>query len=349
MPPDHRSARPPQDGLSSQAVQTIEQEAKSFKAFLLKVSNDYWLTLSSTLAFTLLLSTFPIVMVLLSILGFLPGRFNQAAINTVIQGIIHAPPSQLHPTELISAINTELQRSSGIFGLIAVVSSLLFGSQLFVVLETCFSIVYRVRPRPLIRQQVIAISMFFLFLLLVPVMVFTASAPTLTFSLVQHTPLGHLSFFARAAGPLGGLLASFIFFEFIYVVVPNMHIRLRHGAAGALVSAVALQLYLALFPLYATYFLNSLPGIAGLIALFLIFFYYVAVIFILGAEVNAFFVEGVRPMPNDLVAFVTTMAGKLNQDIPAHEAQSHVDTRPTDQADKEHAINVVTKTEEKET
>ena len=346
MSPDHRSARAHQDAFSSQAAQTIKQEVRSFQAFLLKVSNDYSLTLSSALAFTLLLSTFPTVIALLSIHGFLLGRFDQAVINTVVQGIIHAPPSQLHPTELIRAVNTELQRSSGILGLIALVSSLVFGSQLFVVLETCFSIIYRIRPRPLIRQQMVAMAMFLLFLLLVPLMIFTASTPALTFSLVQQTPVGHSPFLARAAGPLGGFLASFLFFESIYVVVPNMHIRLRHGAIGALVASVALQLYLALFPLYATYFLNSLPGIAGLTALLLIFFYYVAVILLLGAEVNAFFVEGVRPMPNDLVAFVTTMAGKLNQDIPADEAHTHVDTHPTDQADKEHAIDIVTKSEE---
>ena len=174
MPPDHRSARAHQDAPSSQAIQTIKQEVKSFKAFLVKVSNDYSLTFSSALAFTLLLSTFPTVIALLSIFGFLLGRFDQAVINTVVQGIIHAPPSQLQPTELIKAVNTELQRSSGILGLIALVSSLVFGSQLFVVLETCFSIIYRIRPRPLIRQQVVAIAMFFLFLLLVPLMVFTA-------------------------------------------------------------------------------------------------------------------------------------------------------------------------------
>jgi len=86
-------------------------------------------------------------------------------------------------------------------------------------------------------------------------------------------------------------------------------------------------------------------GVAGLFALLLVFFYYFAAILLLGAEVNAFFVEGVRPMPNDLAAFVTTMAGKLNQDIPEKEAQTHVDTQATEQATQEHAADVVAKTE----
>ncbi|GAC1299407.1 MAG: YihY/virulence factor BrkB family protein [Ktedonobacteraceae bacterium] len=311
----------------------------------MKCVNDWSLTLSAALAYTILFSTFPIVLVLLAILGFLLGLFDPAVTNAIVQGIVHALPSQLQPADLVKTINVELQHSSGILGLMALVSSLFFGSQLFVMLETCFSIIYHVRPRALIRQQLVAFAMFLLFLLLVPIMVFTASTPMLAFSLVQHTPLGRLPFLAHGAGPLGGWLASFLLFEFIYVVVPNMHIRLQHAALGALVSTVALQLYLALFPLYATYFLTSVPGLAGLFILLLIFFYYFAAIFLLGAEVNAFFVEGVRPMPNDLVSFVTTMAGKLNQDIPAKEAQTHVDTQSTEQADQEHAAEVITKTE----
>src|SRR5947209_11252636 len=112
-------------------------------------------------------------------------------------------------------------------------------------LETCFSIIYRVRPRPLIRQQMVAFAMFSLFLLLVPMMIFTASIPTLVFS------LGRVPVPSWTVDPLGGWLASFLLFESIYVLVPNMHIRWRRGALGAVVATVALQLYLALFPLYA--------------------------------------------------------------------------------------------------
>ena len=344
IPPD-KTTKPGQESFSSQAVQTIDQGAKSFKTFLKKVTNDSSLTFSAALAYTLMFSAFPIVLALLSLLGLLLGQFSKTATNTFVQGITHHLPGQLQSIELIKSVSIELQHSSAILALFALLSSLFFGAQAFIMLETCFSIIYRVRPRPLIRQQVVAMAMFFLFLLLVPVMIFAASIPTLALSLVQYTPLGRLPLPSWAMGQVGGWLASLILFESIYVLVPNMHIRLRHAAPGALAATIALQLYLALFPLYATYFLNSLPGVAGLIALLLIFFYYFAVILLLGAEVNAFFVEGVGPMPNDLVAFATTMAGKLNQDIPEREAQMHVDTRPTEQADKEHALDVESETE----
>jgi YihY family inner membrane protein len=250
--------------------------------------------------------------------------------------------------DIVQAVQQNLARSSGILALIAVLSALFFGSRLFILLETFFSIIYRVRVRPLIRQNLMAIGMLLVFIILVPIMFLTASIPTLAFSILQNTPLGRIPLLASAAGFLGGLIASFILFEFIYVVVPNQHIRLRHGWLGAAVAAVALQIYMLLFPLYASHFLAGTAGALGFTVILLVFFYYFAIILLIGAEINAFFAEGVRPIPNDLATFVSTMAGKLNEDIPADEAKAHVDTKPTDVADKEHAVDFVTETQEQD-
>ena len=40
-----------------------------------------------------------------------------------------------------------------------------------------------------------------------------------------------------------------------------------------------------------------------------------AVILLLGAEVNAFFAEGVRAIPNDVATFVSLMAAQLHKDV----------------------------------
>lgn len=193
-----------------------------------------------------------------------------------------------------------------------------------------------------------AIGMMLLFLILVPIMILTSSAPGLAFSLLRGTPLGQVPVITSIVGFLGGVLASFLLFEAIYVIVPNLSIRLRHGWLGALVVAVALQFYVLLFPLYASHFLKGAAGAVGFTVILLVFFYYFAVLLFLGAEINAFFAEGVRPMPNDLATFVSTMAGKLNDDIPSDEGDAHVNTKPTDQADKEHAVDFVKETDERD-
>ena len=93
------------------------------------------------------------------------------------------------------------------------------------------------------------------------------------------------------------LMSIFPFFLVIYIVVPNQHITLRNSWLGALGTAIALQLYLTLFPWYVAHFLNTFAGPISLVIL-LVFFYYFAFILLLGAEVNAFFLEKVTRRPH---------------------------------------------------
>jgi YihY family inner membrane protein len=330
----------------SDIVQTAEKDVKPLAALLRKFNNDWSMNLSAALAYNILLATVPVLAALLSVLGVLLGGFGHDATAFVLQVLTAALPKEINVANIVRGVEQNLARSSGVLAIIAVLTAIFGGSRLFILLETCFCIIYRVRPRTVIRQNLMAIGMLLVFIILVPIMVFAGSVPTLAFSLLQNTPLGRIPLLASAAAFLGGLIASFILFEFIYVVVPNQHIRLRHGWLGAAVAAVALQIYLLLFPLYASHFLIGVAGALGLTVILIVFFYYFAVILLLGAEINAFFAEGVRPIPNDLATFVSTMAGKLNEDVPADEAQEHVDTKPTESADKEHAVDYVTQTPE---
>src|SRR2546421_7311914 len=337
---------PKQHDKGSSAVQAVGKDVKPLQALLRKFSNDWSMNLSAALAYNILLATFPMLVALLAILGLLLGSFSRDASALVLQALSSVLPKEINAASIVRGVEQNLTRSSGLLSLIAVLSAIFGGSRLFVLLETCFCIIYRVRPRTFLHQNLMAIGMLLVFIILVPIMVFAGSVPTLAFSLLQNSPLGRSPLLASAAGFLGGLIASFILFEFIYVVVPNQHIRLRHGWLGAIVAAVAMQIYLLLFPLYASHFLIGVAGAMGLTAILIVFFYYFAVILLLGAEINAFFAEGVRPIPNDLATFVSTMAGKLHEDIPSDEAQEHVDTKPTEAADKEHAVGYVTQTQE---
>lgn len=343
---DQKTDSKQQDQPSSEVVQTVEKDVKPFRALLKKFNHDWSLTLSAALAYNLLLATFPIVVALLAILGLLLGVLGQDATAFVRDALTHALPKEIPAAAIVRGAQQNLARSSGLLTLLAVFFALVGGSRLFILLETCFCIIYHVRPRPIIRQNLMALGMLLVFIILVPIMALASSIPTLAFSILQSAVRGDSPLLANAAGLLGGLIASFILFEFIYVVVPNQHIRLRHGLLGAVVAAVALQIYVLLFPLYASHFLTGVAGTVGFTAILIVFFYYFAVILLLGAEINAFFVEGVRPIPNDLATFVSTMAGKLNEDIPKDEAETHVDTRPTEAADKEHTVDYVTKTPE---
>jgi membrane protein len=285
------------------------------QSFVTKCMNDWSLTLSGALAYSLLLSTIPIIAALLSILGLLLGNLGYDTLARVAQAISSVFPPEVHVAEIVQAIVRDLEQSSGVLAVIAVLSALFFGSRLFLLLEACFAIIYQVRPRSLLPQNVMAVGMMLAFILLVPLMVLASTFPAWVFSLVPQTFLERIPFFSVLQSFLAGMIPAFLFFELIYVVVPNRQIQLRHGWLGALLAAAALQIYLQFFPFYVTHFLSGIIGVFGFTAILLVFYYYFAVILLIGAEVNAFFAEGVGAIPNDVATLVSLMATQLHEDV----------------------------------
>src|SRR5260221_566758 len=161
------------------------------------------------------------------------------------------------------------------------------------------------------------------------VMIFASSIPAIVHSILETTPLNPISgnaFIYGLAGILVAVLITWVLFEAIYLVVPNQHISFRNSWLGALVAAVGVQLYLVLFPFYVTHFLGSYTGTAGFAVILLFFFYYFAVILLLGAEINAFYAEGVHATPDNLVIMVHTMTSE--QAIREEASVSHKNAEP---------------------
>lgn len=336
--------KPEHDEKGTQTSKKAQEKLTFLQEFFTKFGNDWSMTFAAALAYSLLTAVVPIVIAMFSILGFALGP---GQTNNILQTTIKVLPALASQQDVIRHSLNQLSNQAGFLALIAVLLALFGGSRLFVGLEGFLDIMYRVRPRPLIPQNIMAILMMLLFIILIPIMFFAATLPPFILQFVSAVPtLKSIPFIstimnnaitAYLTGALGGLLAAFIFFLAMYMVVPNQRISLRHSWLGALISAIALELFITLvFPFYTTYFMRNYVGQAGFAVILLVFFYYFAIILILGAEINAFFLEKVRPLPNDLATFVSTMAGKLNRDIPETEAPLHVDPHPTDLADKAH-------------
>ncbi|GHO82887.1 YihY/virulence factor BrkB family protein [Dictyobacter formicarum] len=319
--------------------------------FFRKFSYDWAMTFSGALAYSLLTAMLPIAIALVAILGFIftaiPGTQYSANILDALKGIPGLGSAQ---QDLLRSATNSLAKSAGFLAIIAVLLALFGGSRLFVAMEGCMSIVYRVRPRPFLKQNAIAIGMMLIFTILIPIMVFAATLPLTLLNLVNNNPslkaipflstLAENAITAQIGGYIGGLIAAFLLFEAIYVIVPNQRISIRNSWQGALAAGVLLEIFIALFPVYTARAMGNYQGQIGFAVVLLAFFYYFAVILMLGAEVNAFFFEKIRPLPNNLATFVCTMAGKLNQDRPDAESPTHVDTEPTERADSIHIARV---------
>jgi membrane protein len=316
-------------------MHTIGRETKPLRAFWLKFNNDWSWNNAAGLAYNLLMSMFPIVIAFLAIIGLLLGRLDPAGYDKVIKQITYIFPGATSSQNILKLALHQLTKNSGILGIFAIVVAIFYGSRLFVFMEGCFDIIYHVRPRGVIAQNALAILMLLLFVILIPIMVLASLAPAFAVSILQKTPLNEIPgssiLFSPSgilgislSGILGGLIAAYILFQVIYMVVPNQKISFRKSWPGALVAAVLLEMYLTLFPLYMSYFLGIFAGALGLLIL-LIFFYYFALILFLGAEVNAFFAQGVRETPYDLATMVHLVTSHLATSEEAVKEQASAD------------------------
>jgi uncharacterized BrkB/YihY/UPF0761 family membrane protein len=65
---------------------------------------------------------------------------------------------------------------------------------------------------------------------------------------------------------------------------------------GAIIAAVGLQLLLLLFPLYVHEFMADYVGQLGFIIITLLLFYLFGLLFVIGAQINAFFFDHIQPL-----------------------------------------------------
>src|SRR5581483_4200080 len=174
--------------------------------------------------------------------------------------------------------------------IISIIVALFTGSRLFILMENCFDLIYHQGPRTFIKQNIMAITMMLIFTVLVPLVILVSTVPALLSGVLKVSVPGYI---VSPLTVLGSLIVAWIFFEVIYVVVPNQKVSFRDSWRGAVVAAIALQIFLTLFPFYATNFLKGYVGQVGFAIILLVFFYYCAVILLLGAELNAIFAAGI--------------------------------------------------------
>jgi membrane protein len=343
---EHTQGEKTQKRTSTGALVTVEKDAKPIMGLFTKFSNDWSMNLAAGLAYNLLMSIFPIIIAVLGVLGLIIGSLNASAYANVKQQLGNAlAGSGISSQKIIDAALTSLNKSAGILVIIAIILAIFSGSRLFVFIEGCFDIIYHVRPRKFLQLNIMAVGMLLLFVILIPVMVVASTGPALVLS-VLHIASG--GFFVGIASILGSLIVGWILFEAIYMVVPNQKISFRNSWLGAVVAAVLLQLYLTLFPLYVKYTISSGPiATLGSFIILLVFFYYFAVILFLGAEVNAFFAEGIRATPYD----IPTLVHQMTSHLPTSEKAMREEAAATHKEEQPKAIlpkNEATSTMEKQ-
>ncbi len=264
--------------------------AGALKNFVFKFANDWSMNLASMIAYNLITAIFPILLAVLSIIGFALNVVASAHIDDVGAAINRAFPRELRSSINVTFLLKGLVDKATPLAVASLIGLLWLGSNLFSNMENAFSIIFRIRGRDLVPQRVMAIGMVLILALLLPLSLGAASLVTAGSDAFGHILPKSLGVVLSYVGPLTSLAVLWLLFLVIYMVVPNFEVRFRQAWPGALVSAVLFGLLELLFPFYLNIFLS--PNIrygaaAASLLVVIIWLWFFAVITVVGAQINA--------------------------------------------------------------
>lgn len=279
---------------------------KRVMAFWTKFGNDWGMNLAGLLAYNFLTAIFPL---LLGILALVALVLPDSVIQQLASKLSAAIPSAVATQNKIDfyQILLNFRKASGVTAIVSLVGLLWTGSNLFGVMENCFSIVFRTRDRDFIWQKLMALVMIVLFAILAPLAVLATSISGAFGSVTKLLgDVPGLGLLVSAGSLLAGVLIAFVLFFLIYMIVPNMDVEPRHAWRGALFSAVLFEVVSLAFPIYVQLFgsKGQFGSFVLLLGLLTFWFWVVSLILILGAEMNSFAALGQRAMGADLASTI---------------------------------------------
>ena len=296
----------------------VKRDLNTLSGFWTKLNNDWVFNFSGTLAYAFETSIFPILLVIVGVGGLILGTISPSSRTQLETKIADGLPGGAsgYGGQIVTAATYNLNHNAGAILIIGIVIAIVTGSGLFITMENIFGVIFRLRGRDMLHQRLMSIGMMLLYTVLVPIVVLASVVPAAVLNaagLGTNNPIG--AFLLQVLGLLVSFVVAAVLFGAIYIVVPNRPVHLPEVWVGTLVAAGLLVVYEIIFPIYESLFIH--PGnygsVVGFAVVIIAFFYYLAFILLLGAEINSWIV-GQR-----------ATAGAL--DAIMHELQAHDTTR----------------------
>jgi membrane protein len=254
---------------------------------LVKFTEDRAINWAVLIAWSALLALFPIILVMVSILGLVLSHAGVTA-DHLYQNILAILPPDQARQDALTALG-QFKRQSGPLAIVGFAGLLFGGSALFGAMEQAFAVIYHTRPRSFVRQKLMSFGMILVFTLLAGVAVGTSSLVPIL-SKLPFAPAG------VTAGPVvwviqvvTGVVAGLLLFLAMFYVVPNRQQAWRQVWPGALLAALLFEVLTLLFPLYlqVNKGINAYGQQFGLMFLLMTFFFFLGIITMVGVEFNS--------------------------------------------------------------
>lgn len=256
------------------------------RLFANKIKNDYISAFSAQAAFFIIISFFPFLMFLLTLLQYLPIRE-----SVLLETITSIMPISFKG--YVIPIIQELKRNaSGTIISITAISTLWSASRGFLAIIRGLNSIYDIEEtRNYVRLRISSTLYTFVFaLLLIATLGFLVFGNRLFVWIVQRFPLlNNLALLIISIRSIVGLLLLFLFFLTLYLAIPNRKSTLLAETPGAAVASIGWVGFSYLYSYYIDTISNSPQNMYGsltAIVLLMLWLYFCMYIMFLGAEVN---------------------------------------------------------------
>ena len=263
--------------------------------------NSSNLTFASSIAYYSLLSFFPFVLLLLTLLARLEIGLNN---ETLAQVVMRALPSHF---DFVFTQIDELSKAKPGLGVVGTIVIFWAAMGFFGAVTSAVDHAWGVdKPHGFFKHKLVSAIMLLISALLMvaalSVVGFAEVAETQWFArlLADHAALGSLQGFVtrNAATPLFILIAGFV-----YYFVPNAKVRLRDVWWGAVIAGVLWRLAFKGFSFYVRDLSRfSVHGSISAVVVFLVWVYLSAVILLYGVEVSAAYARLRKHLPQEAPA-----------------------------------------------
>lgn len=266
----------------------MRRAGRWIKTFYVKAYEDNLTGLSGMVAYNLLLSLFPLALLALFIASQIlkSGELE----DSVLQDLQRLFPTAAEGT-ITGALN-RVRESSTSIGVIALVTSIWFGSSFWGSLDTAFCRIYHMKCRTWLQQKRFALVMLVVVLAFMAATVLVPAAQSILASGASGLPFGlnNVQGLVYAVTLAFGLLVLFAVLCVIYWAVPNHRMPWRGVWPGAALATIAIGVVDYGFPLYLTNVSTigqQLGSTLVFIVIVLLWFYVLAIILLGGGIVNA--------------------------------------------------------------
>jgi membrane protein len=291
--------------------------------FVKKFQDDKATNLGQLLAWGTLSTLLPLVLGILSLAGLVLRDSQQ--VDRIYQTLVAVVPQQA-AGPLTTALESIRQKAGTGIGIVGLVLLLFNGSSFFANMASVFDQVFHVEDRNFIMQRLMAVMM----LIVTTVLIVVSTVAIGIGSLVDTVP------FLLPVGPVLGkavswslsILSVVLLFVLIYRVLPNKPQTWGQTLPGALTATVLVFVISQVFPLYVALFPpNQAYAAFGIFLVLTFFLYMLGMIFVVGAELNAFLQEPARSVA---LAEATQQAAHGRAEF--HEQTGEVEAESSGQA-----------------